>query len=138
MPYAINGTVSQDELPGSVEISVEQYQQAINGMMDGMVVTVTHGFKVDWPAPPDEKPDEKTEEEIQFEKVASENLWVSAELSAVSRQLEAIEEAEAEEPPVDLLAGTKRQWLKYRGLVSNWKSGSPDFPDATKRPARPE
>jgi hypothetical protein len=63
--------------------------------------------------------------------------WRSEELVVVARQLEAIEEAEADEPPADLLSGTRKQWLKYRGQVSNWKAGAQFFPDQSHRPARP-
>jgi hypothetical protein len=66
-----------------------------------------------------------------------ENLWRIGELSVIARQLEAIEEDEADETPPDLLLGTKKQWLKYRGQVSNWKEGVAPFPDLAQRPIRP-
>lgn len=68
---------------------------------------------------------------------AIENDWRVAELIVISRQLEAIEEAEADEPPPDLLPGTRKQWLKYRGQVSTWKEGTALFPDVSSRPVRP-
>jgi len=58
-------------------------------------------------------------------------------LAGSDRQLEAIKEAEADEPPSDLLSGTRKQWLKYRGQLSNWKEGAEFFPDQTHRPIRP-
>lgn len=66
-----------------------------------------------------------------------ENEWRASTLLVISRQLEAIEEDEADETPPDLLPGTRKQWLKYRGQVSNWNEGSSDFPDSTKRPVQP-
>lgn len=66
-----------------------------------------------------------------------ENAWRSNELVVTARQLDALEEAEADVPPADLLVGTRKQWLKYRGLVSNWRDGSGSFPALTERPARP-
>ncbi|MBV4519666.1 hypothetical protein KVG88_06290 [Pseudomonas sp. SWRI74] len=67
----------------------------------------------------------------------TENLWRATELVVISRQLEAIEEGEADESPPDLLPGTKKQWLKYRGQVSNWKDGADFFPALSHRPVRP-
>lgn len=66
-----------------------------------------------------------------------ENEWRTNELSVIARQLEAIEEDEADETPPDLLIGTRKQWLSYRGKVSNWKEGVGPFPDAEHRPVRP-
>lgn len=55
----------------------------------------------------------------------------------IARQLEAIEEDEADETPPDQMPGTRKQWLKYRGQVSNWKEGTEHFPDLALRPIRP-
>lgn len=66
-----------------------------------------------------------------------EEEWRTATLSLISRQLEAIEEDEADETPPDLLPGARKQWLKYRGQVSNWNETIADFPDSTKRPVAP-
>ena len=66
-----------------------------------------------------------------------ENTWRVAELLVIARQLEAIEEDEVDETPPDLLPGTRKQWLKYRGQVSNWKEAAEFFPDLTHRPIRP-
>lgn len=71
------------------------------------------------------------------EHTVREGAWRVAELLVVARQLEAIEESEADETPPDLLPGTRKQWLKYRGLVSNWNDGAEQFPSLDHRPARP-
>lgn len=71
------------------------------------------------------------------QKAQVEDAWRGRELEVVARQLEAIEEDEAEETPPDLLPGTRKQWLKYRGQVSNWKTGADRFPDQAGRPVRP-
>jgi hypothetical protein len=70
-------------------------------------------------------------------KVALESTWRTEELAVTARQLEALEEAEADVPPADLLSGTRKEWLRYRGLLSNWKDGAEHFPDQTFRPTRP-
>lgn len=63
--------------------------------------------------------------------------WRDAELPVIARQLQAIEEDEVDETPPDLLPGTRKQWLRYRGQVSNWKEGIEPFPDLARRPIRP-
>jgi len=71
------------------------------------------------------------------ENLLRESEWKIKELSDISRQLEAIEESESGESPPDLLPGTRKQWLRYRGQVSNWKEGAQSFPDIAQRPVRP-
>jgi hypothetical protein len=67
----------------------------------------------------------------------AELAWRAAELALISRQLEAIEEDEADETPADLLPGTRKQWLGHRGRVTAWVATNPDFPDSSKRPIAP-
>ena len=62
MPYAHNGTISQDPIDGGIEITQAQYQAALAGMMIGKVVTIEEGFSVvdppkpEEPLPPDPEP----------------------------------------------------------------------------------
>lgn len=84
---------------------------------------------------------EFTDDELASQKLlldtAIETAWRAAELLIVARQIEAIEEDEADETPPDLLLGTRKQWLKYRGQVSNWNEAAELFPESGGRPARP-
>lgn len=61
MPWAANGRISQDpmpEIPGAIEITQEQYSQALNGMLTGKVVLVLNGaLYVGPPIAPDPQPD---------------------------------------------------------------------------------
>ncbi len=66
-----------------------------------------------------------------------EDVWREEQIVIINRQLEALEEAEADVPPDDLLPGSRTQWLSYRGKVRAWKEGHPEFPDLAKRPTRP-
>lgn len=71
-----------------------------------------------------------------------EDNWRTKELVVIANQLLAIEEAvaaeeEGEEPPTDLLPGTRNKWLAYRSKVRDWKTGNADFPEINKRPVRP-
>ncbi|PTQ70340.1 hypothetical protein [Pseudomonas sp. GV071] len=70
-----------------------------------------------------------------------ETEWRDGELTVIARQLEAIEEAaaaaeEGEDPPADLLPGTRNKWLSYRTKVSAWKETNTAFPFGD-RPVRP-
>lgn len=52
MPYAINGTISQDQIDGGIEITQEQYAHALEGMLWGKLVSIDSGFAViDRPEP---------------------------------------------------------------------------------------
>lgn len=53
--YAGNGKVSTDPFPGSIEITEEQYTQAIDGICLGMAVSIDDGFSVAFPPPAAEK-----------------------------------------------------------------------------------
>ena len=81
-----------------------------------------------------------SEETLLAKLAAKEVVWRVAELLVIGRQLEAIEEAEVADPgdePVDLLPGTRKQWLKYRSLASNWIEGAVAYPYQASRPVRP-
>ncbi|MBB3591735.1 hypothetical protein FHX08_002079 [Rhizobium sp. BK529] len=54
MPYAANGRVAQDIFPGAIEITEQQYAAAIDGIVNGMVVSIDGGFSVKQPEKPAE------------------------------------------------------------------------------------
>ena len=62
MPYAADGIISEDQIEVGIDITAEQYQEALAGMLDGLVVTIAGGFKVAPPPPPPE-PEPPTEPE---------------------------------------------------------------------------
>lgn len=66
-----------------------------------------------------------------------ESAWRETELVVIRRQLEALEEDEAGVPPLDLLPGTRLQWLAYRGHTNNWVTGAKGYPALESRPQRP-
>lgn len=73
---------------------------------------------------------------------AVEDAWRETQLVIIANQLLAIEEAEAaaeegEDPPEDLLPGTRNQWLSYRTKVRAWKVGNVNFPNSALRPVQP-
>jgi len=59
MPWAANGIVSSDEIVGGLKISNTQYMSAIEGMINGKIVTIDGGFAIiDPPELPEVEPEE--------------------------------------------------------------------------------
>lgn len=57
MPYAFEGGICTDERGDAIEITQEQYDQALAAILDGKAVTTIGGFKiVDAPAVEDDDP----------------------------------------------------------------------------------
>lgn len=57
--FAFEGGVSSEAVQGGVEITDEQYEAAIAGMLNGKIVTVDGGFAlVDPPEPPTPEPEQ--------------------------------------------------------------------------------
>lgn len=56
MPYAIDGRICQDPIDGGLEISDEQYAEALAGIVLGKVVSTEGGFSVAYPVIPDPEP----------------------------------------------------------------------------------
>lgn len=61
MPYAAENRVSTDPIDGGIEITEEQYQQAIAGMLEGKIVTIEGGFALVDPPADDDDPTPDTE-----------------------------------------------------------------------------
>jgi len=71
--FAGEGRISQDEpIADGIEITHEQYAEALAGVLDGKVVKVKDGvLVVDFPQPPDPEPEpEPTFEELKAAKLA--------------------------------------------------------------------
>lgn len=54
MPYAHNGRISTDPIEGGIEITQDQYIAAIDGMMEGKMVSIDGGFSLVTPEPEEE------------------------------------------------------------------------------------
>ncbi|KRB51781.1 hypothetical protein ASE04_09615 [Rhizobium sp. Root708] len=67
MPWANNGQVATDELPGGIEISEEQYALAIEGVIEGKIISIDGGFTISEPPSPElpETPEPPTLDEIK-------------------------------------------------------------------------
>lgn len=60
--YATDGVISQQPIEGGIEISREQYLEALAGIAQGHIVTIEGGFAVG-PKPEPEKPEPEPEPE---------------------------------------------------------------------------
>jgi hypothetical protein len=56
MPYASNGRIAQDPFTGAIEITDTQYAEALEGMCNGLEVSIEGGFKVAPPQMPEAPP----------------------------------------------------------------------------------
>ena len=85
MPYAKNDQISQSPIEGGIEITQEQYQEALAGMLGGKVVSIDGGFAViDPPEPETPEPEPLTFEQMQEAKVASINAAFSMAAAALT------------------------------------------------------
>ena len=67
MPYAAEGRISRSPIEGGLEITEQQYAEALTGMLDGMVVSIEGGFSVALPVEPEPpRPPEPTAEELRM------------------------------------------------------------------------
>lgn len=90
MPYAANGQIGRDPLPGGVEISEEQYQQAMAGMLEGLHVQVVGGDFFVGALPDSAAPKEPTPAQL-YEQRRNEILGALNQIDAASaRPLRAI------------------------------------------------
>lgn len=63
--YAADGVISQQPIEGGIEISAEQYQEALVGIAQGHIVTIEGGFAVDpKPKPEKQEPEPPTLEDL--------------------------------------------------------------------------
>lgn len=127
MPYASNGHVSTDAIEGGVEISDNQYLEAIRGMCVGMEVTIDGGFKVALP-----KIEEPENPSGPMTEALTEAVWRDSEMVVVADQLLRLEDGDPK-----ALSGTERQWRDYRIALRSWVEGAENFPKIAHRPQRP-
>lgn len=139
MPYAGNGVlgtgqVSTEPFPDSIEITQEQYQQAIFGMMQGMLVNIDGGFSVEFPLapePPTVEPPSPQEVLAQTLVERNQRLVVAANRIAPLQDAVDLGEIEPAEE-ASLLA-----WKRYR-VALNRIEHQPGFPDRFEWPISPD
>lgn len=134
MPYAANGKISQDRFEGAIEITDKQYVQALDGMCNGLEVTIQYGFKVASPVPVEPPP---TPEPTQAEQAALALTERDRLLSRASLRMAPLQDA------IDLGSATQEevaslnQWKQYR-VDLNRIEQQETFPKRVKWPVAPD
>ncbi|WP_434728577.1 tail fiber assembly protein [Pseudomonas soli] len=131
MPYAQYNTVSTDPLPGGIEISDEQYQEAIEGMVLGKVVSVEGGFSVGWPPPPEEVP--PTVEELRVSALAQRDRLLSLATARMAPYQDAVDLDAA----TDHERTTLKAWKLHRVELNRIEQQS-GFPEQVEWPPSPD
>lgn len=72
--FAAEGRISQEPIEGGVEISAEQYQEALDGMLAGRHVTINGGFAVIDERAPETEP-EPEPQPIDLVAYAADKRW---------------------------------------------------------------
>jgi len=117
MPFAAKSKIAFDSFEGAIEITEEQYLEALEGMQVGLDVTIEGGFKVAAPVPPTPPPEPvpTTEQLIErFRAVIQEHM-------------------DAEEPTVPKFQAEGKALRAWRSLV--WAYGYEQI-DAVQSGAR--
>lgn len=136
MPYAATNQISTAPIEGGIEITEDQYAEAVASIEAGnfLFVSVEGGIFSTSPAP--QPPESQTPEEQahwdRLSEIAGEDAWRAAEVAFITDQLIALEDGDPSAMP-----GTVQQWREYRTAVRGWKDGAPGFPEPSARPSRP-
>lgn len=133
MPYAANGEVRRDFAEGFVEITEAQYLEAIDGMCEGLVVTIDGGFKVAPPPEPEPQPEpEKTPEEIEAQVKAQRDGLLSFATLRIAPLQDAVDLGEATAAEEAALMA----WKRYR-LALNRVETQEGYPETVDWPVPP-
>ena len=133
MPYAATGIVQQDPIEGGIEITDEQYFEAIEGMCAGLMVSIEGGFKViEVPPPAPVIPPEPTLEELENQALGQRDYLLSVAAIRIAPLQDAADLDEATPAEVALL----KKWKQYRVSV-NRVPDQPDYPLSITWPVEP-
>ncbi|WP_454833148.1 tail fiber assembly protein [Pseudomonas veronii] len=111
MPYAANGIVQQDPIDGGVEITEDQYLEAVEGMVAGLMVTIDGGFKViAVPAPVPIVPPVPTLEELSGIVLRQRDYLLSVAAIRIAPLQDAVDLNRATDTEIARLT----QWKGYR------------------------
>lgn len=125
MPYAANGKIAEDKFLGSIEITAEQYTEALEGMCAGLVVTIDGGFKVAPPVVPEPPtPPEPTPEDIAQQAEFKRDQLLSVAAVRIAPLQDAIDIGE--DTPEDV--ANLKLWKQYRVVLNriDQQSGFPE------------
>lgn len=134
MPYAANGTVSTNVLVGGIEITDEQYREAIDGMSKGMTVNVDDGFEVTFPSPPEATPEVlPTPEELRTAAFARRDSLLAVAALRMAPLQDAVDIGLVTAPEESALL----DWKRYRVALSRIEQQL-HFPGVIEWPSPPD
>ena len=133
MPYAINGQVSTDPIEGAVEISDEQYREAVDGMCSGLIVSIDGGFSVALPPVPEPPPVvPPTAEELRAAALAQRDSL----MAVATARMAPLQDAADIGNSTDAEAKTLIAWKHYRVDLNRIEQQA-TFPAAVDWPVAP-
>jgi hypothetical protein len=138
MPYAANGKIAFEtkvfeKSEAFIEITQDQYLQALNGMQDGWLVSIDDGFKVAPPeqAPPPIDPIPTPEELAQLALEARDRLLTNATIRIAPLQY-AVDLGDASHDDMEKL----NAWKQY-SVALNRIEVQAGFPQSINWPVMP-
>lgn len=133
MPYAANGQIAADKFDGAIKITAAQYAEALEGMCNGLVVTVDGGFKVAPPFIPEPPPiPEPTPEQVKAEAIGMRDELLRIAAIRIAPLQDAIDIGE--DTPADV--ANLKLWKQYRVALNRVEQQS-DFPFVIDWPTAP-
>ncbi|MHA6574573.1 tail fiber assembly protein [Pseudomonas yamanorum] len=133
MPYAANGQIAADKFDGAIKITAEQYAEALEGMCNGLIVTIDGGFKVAPPVEPEPPtPPEPTPEDVAQQAAFKRDQLLSVAAVRIAPLQDAIDIGE--DTPED--AANLKLWKQYR-VALNRIDQQAGFPTTITWPVTP-
>lgn len=133
MPFAAYNQISQDPLEGGIEITEEQYREALEGMLAGLVVTIDGGFQVAPPPPVEPEPViPPTPEELAAAALTQRDECLRVAAIRIAPLQDAVDLDDATAAEVALL----KKWKQYRVAVNRIQE-QPEFPQSITWPEQP-
>ncbi|MFF3703888.1 tail fiber assembly protein [Pseudomonas qingdaonensis] len=134
MPYAAHRVVSTDPFEGAIEITTEQYRAAVEGMVEGMVVSIEGGFSVEFPPQP-EQPSEAppTPAELRVVALAQRDALMAVAATRMAPLQYAVDLGDATADEEAMLAAWKRYSVDLNRIEQQ-----ETFPDQIDWPVSPD
>lgn len=130
MPYAANNEIAFDKFEGSIKITKDQYLQALEGMQEGLVVSIDGGFKV---GPPVQAPAPiPTPEELAQQVLADRDRLLASATIRISPLQFAVDLGDASHEDMEKLSA----WKQYC-VALNRIQVQAGFPQSINWPVEP-
>lgn len=135
MPYAANGKVSTEPFDGAIEITEEQSREAVDGMCNGMAVSIEGGvLSIAFPQPPEPPPVlPPTPQELLAAALAQRDALMVVATARMAPLQDAIDLEEA----TSAEKATMLAWKRYRVALNRIEQQA-SFPEHIDWPLSPD